>query len=388
MIDRVIFMRKLREKAITAFKTAVVAAAAFYCTAAPERTGAAAAVGISRCITVVIPSLYAMMIIAPLLVRSGIIDVLSRIFELLARIFGLNGREFAIFLFSQFAGYPTGVRMLCGCLEQGSLSRRRAGILSGLCFGAGPAFISGCISSRLYGSLEAGRMILISAVSANLILLVMFSVYLRFNRDKAKEYSGSITLSGELVSECVSDGGRTMGEVCFAVIAFAVMTAALRDYGVFSLTGRFLNRITGAESGQFLAVTSAIMDITAAADLPRGEYVLLPLISGLVSFGGICVFFQLRTISAGKISLLPAFVMRIAAGILSGAICSLIMPPVMVDEIAAAAAIQSEVHQAASPVPSVLLIVMTVMLIKNAGGIMDTSGRASGSVTAVTASDE
>lgn len=377
MIDRVIFMRGYREKAGKAVKVFLAAAAAFYCTAAPERAGAAVASGLARCITVIIPSLYAMMIVAPLLVRSGIIGSLRRILELPARLFGLDGSELAIFLMSQAAGYPAGLKMLCSRFEQGKLSRRRAGILSGLCFGAGPAFITGCISSQLYGTPEAGRIILASTAAANLILLVVFSVYLRHSREKTEE-EGGITLTVELAAECVSDGGRAMAEICFAVMAFAVITAALRDYGVYALLGGLLSRITGADSTQFMAVTAALMDITAAADLPHGEYVLLPLIAGLVSFGGLCVFFQLGTVSAGKIPLLPAFVMRIAAGILSGVICSLIMPFFAGAETIYAAAVRAEAYQAESPVPSVLLVIMTAMVIKNAGGMIHTSGRASG----------
>lgn len=370
-------MREIWEKAITAVKVTAAAAIALYCAAAPERAGAAAASGIVRCITVVIPSLYAMMIAAPFLIRSGIVGTLGRLLELPARLLGLSGSELGIFLFSQIAGYPTGIRMLSARISHGSSDSRRAALLSGVCFGAGPAFISGCIAAQLYGSPDAGRLVLISTISANAVLLMAMSFVLRRSRGDTPEKQ-RIVLTAELLTECVSDGGRAMAEICFAVVGFAVFTAALRDFGVISLIAGIVSRLCGADQSQTGAAIAAFIDITAAAGLPRGEYLLLPVVSGLVSFGGICVFFQLSTMTGGRIRLLPVFLMRLAAGVLSGVICRLIMPPLMGEEIAAAAAIQSAVYRAQSPVPSVLLVIMTVIVIKNAGGIGRTSGRENG----------
>lgn len=354
-------MKNFREKAVIIVKTLLMLAAAAYCIFWTEEVKAAMSSAVERCIYVLIPSLYAMLIVSSLLMRSGVTEHFSRFTGAAGKaFFGMTSGETAVFLISMFAGYPVGARMLCS----GRVSRRRAELLSGVCFGAGPAFIFGCISGELYGSAAAGRAILISAAAANVILAVILSFALRKDavRDEKK---APVELTGAMLTECVTSGGRALAGICFAVMAFSVFISALDSLGAAELSGSFISHFTEIPQKDGETLFRAVLDVTALGGLTHGDYRLLPWISALVSFGGVCVIFQISAVTSGIISLRPLVLTRLAAAAVSYFVCRLIMPLMLRGEAVAASTVKIRSFRAASPVPSILLIIMTVMLICN-----------------------
>lgn len=351
----------MRRKIFFYLKILLLICTAVFCLIKTDIINTAVSDALGRCIYIIIPSLYAMMIISPLLIKSGIIDSVSRFTGGIGKIlFGMDRIVFPIFLFSMIAGYPVGTKMLYSAYEKGLIEKRRAEIFCGLCFGAGPAFISGCISGQLYGSTSAGNIIFVSTLSANIILALIVSVFMRKNCNSAVSKSG-MKLSAEMLTECVTGGGRSIIDICFMVTAFAVVTAILDYSGIISAAGGLLSEITdlsATESSQFV---TAILDVTAVNGFPHGNYSLLPYLSFLVSFGGICVIFQISAVS-GRLSLKPLILMRIIASVMSFIICRLITPFMLSGETVLTSSLNVRTHQAHSPVPSVMLIIMTFFL--------------------------
>ena len=106
-------MKKFRKSAVTAVKISSAAFFALFCLASTDSVKAAVESSLTRCLTVVVPSLYAMMIVSGFLVRSGIIEKLSAPLSKAGRfLFGMDGCIFPIFLFSMFAGYPVGAKIV------------------------------------------------------------------------------------------------------------------------------------------------------------------------------------------------------------------------------------------------------------------------------------
>ena len=336
-------------------KAGVLMWAAYYCMTDTADAGAAVSGAVNRCLTVVIPSLYAMIIVSGLIVKSGTAAVCGRFTGRAGRIvFGMDSEVFPVFLFSMLGGYPVGAKMLADMYSEGRLSKRSAELLSGVCFGAGPAFVTGCISGQLYGSPAAGRIIMLSTISADLITAFALSFVLR----RSAESHGTqqrFRLSGSMLTECISSAGRSMAEICFTIAAFSVFSGMLLSSGVLSAAG--------GEITQKLVLT--FLDVTAAGELSHGNYALLPWLSAAVSFGGVCVLFQIAAIVSGRLSMLPLIVTRLAASVLSFGICSLIMPYMLRNEAVPAAAVGASVHSAPSPVPSVMLILMTFSLLNS-----------------------
>lgn len=316
-----------------------------------------------RCLNTVIPSLYAMMIISALLTESGIIGTIpKKISSFGSVVFGMNNTVFPTFIFSLFAGYPTGTKMLCSQYENGLISKKEAELFSGLCFGAGPAFIYGCISSCLYGNESAGLIILISTVSANLILAFAISFFTRSVSAANQSVSSSFILNSKIICESVSSGGRSITSICTMILAFSVLTAFLRETGVILAASDLLSAYTSLSDSTITALLCTVLDVTAADKLPCGNYTLLPIICGLVSFGGICVLLQISAITSGKISLLPMLILRVCAALVSGIICHFISPYLLADTVISAAAINISPCRSSTPLPSLILILMTFIV--------------------------
>lgn len=356
-------MKKFKEKAVLALKTAILGAAVYFCATKSQIVRATAAEATERCLNVVIPSLYAMMIVAVMIAKSGITGCVPGFIRKTGRvIFGMDGDALAVFVFSMFAGYPAGAKMIGEQYASGAVSQKSAALLCGVCFGAGPAFIIGCISMELYSSGLPGRLIIISTVAANVVTAVFLSIFLRKERSSSIS-SGKLTINGDILTSSAVSAGKTMGELCFMIAAFSIITAMLREWGIISVAADVFSDLTGMPGEISEKIIPAILDITAISGLPADNYMLLPWICGLVSFGGICVILQISAIAGKFFSLRIFLCARLFAASVSYGICRLLMPFILRNEAIAASAVKISTHRASSPVPSVMLLLMTFMII-------------------------
>ncbi|WP_295086962.1 hypothetical protein [Ruminococcus sp.] len=360
-------MRKLWEKAVKAAKTAILILLLLFCVTNMAAVSQAVYSSVLRCINVVIPSLFAMMAISSIIVRSGITESLPRWFGRISRfIFGMNEAEFPIFSFGMFAGYPVGVKMLCELYSKGRISKRRAELLSGVCFGAGPAFIFGCLSSKFWNSERIGMLIFISTISANIVMAIGVSFLLRRTDEKKPSTCRSVSITVEMLNDCVIQSGRVMAEICLMIVGFAVFNAFLVRTGIMATSGKLVAKLLYIDSSSGSTLIPALIDITNAGSVAGGCQ-LLPCISGLVSFGGLCVFIQLRTLTAGKFSLKPFIIMRAAAALMSFVICHFLIPYFIFGEAVEVASVKVSERGADSVISSIMLIIMVIMLMLEYG---------------------
>ncbi len=357
-------MKKLKETVILSLKIAAVTGAIIYCFVGASQVREAVSAGIERCIYVIIPSLYAMMAVSMLMIRSGIVTFAAGSIDRIAHIIGLTGEELLIFLFSITAGYPVGTKMLCARGE--NISRSRTELLAGVCFGAGPAFISGCISHRLYGSDRIDSLLMLSCFTANIILVLVISPVLRrYPPPEAKHRR--IMMNSDLLTECILSAGRSIGEICFMVTAFAIITYALEACGAVDIAGALLSAVTDLDKESAGAVLRSFLDVTAVEGFPAGDYRLLPWISALTSFGGVCVMLQIAAAASGKIRIGVVIPMRICAAFISFFVCRLLMPFMLRRESVSVSTSEVHIINSPSPIPSVLLIIMTLVLFREYG---------------------
>lgn len=340
-------MKKLRKNVFLLLKILILTMLTAFCIIKTNEVKTAVYDAVMRCLTIIIPSLYGMMMISGILVKSGIIKKIPGILP--------------VFAVSQFAGYPVGAKMICAGSDSNMFNKKRAELLSGVCFGAGPAFIFGCISSQLYGDPSAGKIILISTVSANIILAVIISCVTR-NSAHEPEKNHELDLSSDMITKCILNSGKAMADICIMITAFSVLTAFLDSFGFIDRLSNIISKFFNTDAAVFSGIIRAFLDVTAISGLPDNDYTLLPIISGLVSFGGICVIMQISALTSGKIRIMPIVLIRITASILSSIICRIVMP-IMLSGNAVSAG-NFSVHKAASPVPSIILIIMTIIVFR------------------------
>jgi hypothetical protein len=278
----------------------------------------------------------------------------------------MDEAEFPIFSFGMLAGYPVGVKMLCELYSAERISKRRAELLSGLCFGAGPAFIFGFIASQFYGSERIGLLIIISTVSANIVMAFGISFLLRRAGEKQPRTHRSVTITAEMLTDCVLRSGRAMADICIMIVGSAVFTAFLVRTGAMSAAGELIAKLLRLDRESGASVIASLIDITNAGSIAGGGQ-LLPCVSGAVSFGGLCVFFQLRALTAGKFSLKPFIIMRAVTAVLSYVICRFLLPYFIFGEALEAASVKVSEHGTNSAIPSVMLVIMVIMLMLEYG---------------------
>ena len=359
-------MRGHTEKAVGVLKAAAAAALLLFCAIDTGAVSAAVALGIKRCLYTVIPSLFAMMAVSSVIVRSGITGIVPAWAGKAGRaVFGMDGGELPIYAFSMFAGYPVGVKMLCEEYRAGRITKERAELLSGLCFGAGPAFIFGCVSQGVTGSVRVGMLILISTVSANMAAALIMSLSLRTPGERSA-FPRRVSISADMLTDCVLRSGRAMADICIMITAFSVITAFFVRTGAMAAAGELLGKLPGLGRRGGEALAAALIDVTNAEGLSRGG-LLLPYVSAAVSFGGLCVMSQLAVLTAGKLSLRPFVLIRTATAVLSYFICRLLLPFFIVDEVTEVSAVKVCGYGHESAVPSVMLIIMTLMLLREYG---------------------
>jgi hypothetical protein len=151
--------------------------------------------------------------------------------------------------------------------------------------------------------------ILISTAIANIIGLLLMSPWLRRDipEDTAKN---KVTLTADMLTDCMISSGRSMAVICFSVVAFAVISAFFQMAGISGSVGKILSEISGMDSGTGSRIFAVFLDITNVSGLPVNDYSLLPYICGATSFGGVCVLFQLSALVRGRISILPLVAVR------------------------------------------------------------------------------
>ncbi len=356
-------MKRNAGKILSAAKASAVLILFLLCIFYPQLTGKAVSEALQRCLVTVIPSLYAMMIVSAVIVRSGILTYTPKAMERLSgAVFGMDGFTMAVFSFSAFSGYPVGTSMIIERYEKKAISRETASVLSGLCCGAGPAFVFGCISGKYYSTHAAGIIITLSAVSANLLLALMLSPFLKKSGSAQYTEKKGLSLTSETLTESIISSGKSMAVICFTITAFAVLSEFLDASGIYGKAGGILSRLSGLPEKNAVSLLRGITDITAAGPLPRDDYTLLPFLCAMTSFGGICVLFQLCTLIRGRFPVMPLILIRTASAILSGVICRVTVPFFLRRQLIAVSVINVRLYSPPSPVPSVMLIIMTFML--------------------------
>lgn len=319
---------------------------------------------VERCLTILIPSLYAMMILAQCLTATGVWKIVARPLRTLCqKLLHLPNGCFALFLLSQIAGYPVGAGMLRNLYENDTLSKRDAERLLCVCYGSGPAFLLGLIRQQPYRYRLFGVM-LFSQIFANFLLLVLqlhrCPIQLRKDADIKLQ-----ALSATMLVEATANAGKSLLLLCGIVLIFSGACGVCDAFGIFQLLEQIT--ISCGITVPIKVLWESVFEVTYAVQLALPFAIEIPMLTGLLAFGGLCVMMQVR-VAAGEIfSVKRFFACRIFAAILSAGICRLAMLPFYwaEDTTTYQSTIQPmiPVVNQSGIFPACMLIMMTVLLL-------------------------
>lgn len=317
---------------------------------------------VNTCLYVIIPSLYSFMIISGFITSSGLYSFFSRPFRWISiHLFKLPEELFPIFLTSLFAGYPVGAKMTGELYNSNEADKNTAERMLGFCYMGGPAFFCGIAGLRIYSSLRTGMIIYICILTANLIFALISG--LKLPVPVRSRLSTSYNISAECFITSVYSGGAGILKICAAVVFFSSFIAILEASGILINIASLLHFITGIELSDCICILKSLLEITNIGQMsPKTE--LLPLVTALLAFGGSCVIFQTSGFIPKELSTHIFYFSRVITSVLSYLCCKIVIYFIGSNAVIPTM-VHSSLYRQNSPIPSIFLLIMTILLLSN-----------------------
>ena len=249
-----------------------------------EQTGQAVLEAGERCITVILPSLYFFSVLTAFSVKSGILEYLAYPFQ---KIFKADAVLWIVVLFSQIGGYPVGAQLLHNLYHEGRISQKQEQNLLCVCMGSGFGFLFAAVQGNTKIALWMWLMLSIP----NLLLACFLIRSEKVNFDKMPvpvKKSFSV-----LITESVESAAAAMLKICGMILAFGAWMGILKGF-----------------FGELHPILNSMLEISSLSDyMHHGG--TLPAAAGLLSFGGICVHFEIAAICEGHLSWLKFWFCRL-----------------------------------------------------------------------------
>ncbi len=250
-----------------------------------SREGAAS--GVKMCLNVLVPSLFPMMALTNLFVKSGLcMQIGSRLNRVTKTAFGLSGSFAPVILMALLGGYPVGANGIASLLKQKAITEQEAKRAALFCVCAGPGFVISFVGTAVYENIAIGFILFTAQVMSVLLSGIITKV---IDKEKLPIHSESelnrLQLTfGDALVESVYEAGKGMAAICAFVLLFSALTGILPQM----IPDIRLQNAAYA----LLEVCTAVTKLSA--DCP------VTWVAFAVGFGGVCVHFQIFA-ALGKI---------------------------------------------------------------------------------------
>ena len=249
----------------------------------------------------IIPSLLPLLIIFLTIMKSGANRALTRLFgRLTALLFNLPANAAGAIIFGLTGGYPTGALMTAELLKNDDIDAKQARRLLRFNFCGGCGFIITAVGSIIMNSLRAGLLLF----AANVISAVIVGVILSFSEKRVRY---------EPFSYCeeMSFGDALSSATSSAVSSVLNITAYIVIFSALNCTS---------------SIPSSLMPLIEITNGVCSKSFSLPILAAYLSFGGICIHFQLiPIIAAVKMKYIDFFFFRALSAAISYAAARLLL---------------------------------------------------------------
>ncbi len=253
-----------------------------------------------------IPTLFPFMILSSYIASAPFIKNLKkRLNKISCFIFNINSCALITLLLSFLGGYPVGGKTACEFYESNQLTQNQAKRLLFFCVNPSFPFCVTALGTFMMRNTKTG--ILLFTASVLSCLTIGFILSFTEKRNYQDEEKSQTVSSEFLFIDSVSKGNYALISVCGWVLIFSAVRSVLKALPLNSNASLFL---------------SCIFEVTTGCKACAESSVPLPLISLLLSFGGLAVIFQVGPyLKRCKVSLKEFFCWRVINGALSGLYC-------------------------------------------------------------------
>lgn len=223
-----------------------------------------------------IPSLFPFMVISSYIVNSPVADIMAKTTNTFSeKIFKTNGYGMCAVIMGLIGGYPIGAKITADFYKSGRLSKKQAQSLLLWCVNPGPAFVIIAVGSFMYSRVKSGIILYVSIVISALITGFVVSLFTKHT------YTPQIALTEEKNKNqfvnAVNSSGQAMLSICSWVL-------------IFSASGKLFTEILPPTPA---TVLRALAEVTTGCAIAAEKSLPLPLVCGILGFGGFAVFFQI-----------------------------------------------------------------------------------------------
>ena len=278
----------------------------------PEQVLYGAQNGLALCINAVIPSLLPFMLLSSCVIKSGFSRPLGAMLsKVLSPLTNMSTAGCVCFVTGLFGGYGAGARAVYESYKEKQISREEAERIIPFCNNAGPLFIIATVGISFFMSKSIGLLLFLVQVVTALICARVLGAQTDAKGIRIKEewncYKKNKPSLGELITTCAIESGGAIINACVFVITFSSILEIL-PFGEYS-------------------ILSGILEVTrGCSELSRTGTKALPLISALLSWGGMSVHFQASALSKGEFNMKTYYFGKVLASgvayLITLAICS------------------------------------------------------------------
>ena len=239
-------------------------------------TGAQA--GIELCLHSVVPSIFPFIVLTGML-SASICVAKFRFLYPLGKLLGIPKGSEGLFLTGILGGYPTGALAVHQAWKSGHLRKQDAQRMLAFCSNAGPAFLFGILGSAFPNSWMLWVLWLIHIASAILVGIVL----------PGKSDAACIVSSAQspTFTKSVKSAVVTMGYICGWIVLFRIVLAFCDRW--------FLWLLPQTAQVGFYGILELANGCLTVDGLPSlGARFILS--SGMLAFGGLCVFMQTTSV--------------------------------------------------------------------------------------------
>lgn len=250
--------------------------------------------GLDMSVRIIIPALFPFTVTALFLVKSGGINILSKLF----------GLPFSVFILSALGGYPSGALLLNDLFKTGRLLKSNAERALFFSINAGPSFVLTAVGAGFMNNRKLGAILLISHIAASFILCIIFGRSIKPEKICVKKDS-----------TCVSDA--------FVLSVNGAVNSMLGIAGTVSVVSAVyfvLNEILNKDAAKII---SAFFEVTLGVRENSGNIILCAFLLG---FGGLSVIMQVKYLAKDfSPSIVKILLGRIMHGALNAVLCFIIL---------------------------------------------------------------
>ena len=328
-----------------------------------EQAAAGPLEGVQLCLKTVIPSLFCFMVLTSFLINSGLYQLLSLPLGPLSKgLFCLPPSMGSVVLLSLVGGYPMGAKSLASLLEQHRIDRATAQRMLPFCCCAGPTFILTAVGAGMFGSTQAGMMLLGVQLGVSVLLGICLGLRERTSRRRMLCDSAPTPLPAPAMplSEAfvlsVSQTVSALAQMCGFVVLFKVIANLLA---------------ARLGSGMLPCFVLGSLEVTNGCLLAAQQPLGLVLASCFLSFGGLSVAAQIAGILRGSgVALSPFLLLRLVHAACSGAIVFLLLRLFPQSAMVFSGSAQPvPVADANTPILSICLVMMSALLLMQTASV-------------------